>query len=263
MTNRLLSDWHLKIKYVDDTSAVEILLRNFISYLNTVVSDILQFSTEHGMKLNPLKCKEMLINFMINSNFITAPINIGNRIVDPVTSYKILGVIIDNDLRWNSHVDNICKKASKRLYSLRLLKSAGVEKRNILRVYTTTIRPILEYAAPVWQAILPNLSDKIESIQKRALHIIDPEPVNYDEALTSMQLETLSKRRHSICVQYMAKIKSENHPLNMILPQCHTRNISYNLRSKQDQIYYRDQAEGLGHGHKMQLLCFFSMSHLN
>ena len=135
MTNRLLSDWHLKIKYVDDTTAVEILPKNSISYLNTVVSDILQFSTEHGLKLNPLKCKEMLINFMTNPNFIAAPINIGNRIVDPVTSYKILGVIIDNDHRWNSHVDYICKKASKEtLFCTTPEASWGREKK-----YTTGI----------------------------------------------------------------------------------------------------------------------------
>ena len=35
MTNRLLSDWKLHIKYVDDTSAFEILPRNSISLLNS------------------------------------------------------------------------------------------------------------------------------------------------------------------------------------------------------------------------------------
>ena len=68
MTNRLLSDWKLHIKYVD-TSAIEILPRNSISLLNSAVSDIHRFAMDHNMRLNPSKCKEMLINFIHYSNF--------------------------------------------------------------------------------------------------------------------------------------------------------------------------------------------------
>ena len=64
MTNRLLLDWKLHIKFVDDTSAIEILPRNSISLLNSAVTDIQQFAIDHNMRLNPPKCKEMLINFM-------------------------------------------------------------------------------------------------------------------------------------------------------------------------------------------------------
>ena len=40
MTNKMLSDWRRRIKSVDDTSAVEIILRNSISLLDIVASDI-------------------------------------------------------------------------------------------------------------------------------------------------------------------------------------------------------------------------------
>ena len=45
------------IKYVDDTSVVEIIPRNSISLLNYVVSDIHNFAGTYDMKLNPAKCK--------------------------------------------------------------------------------------------------------------------------------------------------------------------------------------------------------------
>ncbi|KXJ18376.1 RNA-directed DNA polymerase from mobile element jockey [Exaiptasia diaphana] len=70
------------------------------------------FSSSHNMKLNPLKCKEMLINFMNNPNFAIRPINIGDIVIDCVTSCKILGVYLDYNLKWNSHIDYIEKKAS-------------------------------------------------------------------------------------------------------------------------------------------------------
>ena len=118
MTNRLLSDWRLRIKYVDDTSVFEIIPRNSPSLLNVVALDIHNFASAHNMRLNPTKCKEMHINFLRNSKCLTNPIIIGGNVINSVDTYKILGVIMHNDLKWNSHVDYITKKACKKLYSL-------------------------------------------------------------------------------------------------------------------------------------------------
>ena len=54
MTNNLLADSHLRVKFVDDTSAIEILPWNSISLLNLFVSDIHKFSMDHNMRLNPI-----------------------------------------------------------------------------------------------------------------------------------------------------------------------------------------------------------------
>lgn len=237
MTNKLLADWYLHIKFVDDLSAVEILPRNSISLLNITASDIQNFSIEHNMKLNPPKCKEMLINFMHNPNFILRPIIVGNNVIERVSSYKILGVFVDSDLKWNSHIDYIYKKACKKLYSLRVLRRAGVDQVSILNVYISTVRPVLEYAVPVWQSIPGFLSDKIESIQKRALRIIFPTAEKYTEALKLAHLDTLADRRNNLCVKYMDKMKRKDHPLHSLLPTHVDNSCRYSLRKKSDQVY--------------------------
>ena len=49
-----------------------------------------------------------------------------------------------NELEWNHPcIDFIVKKASKKLYSLRILCRAGVAQDNILKVYLSTVRPVL------------------------------------------------------------------------------------------------------------------------
>jgi len=60
-----------------------------------------------------------------------------------------------------------------------LLKRAGVPPQQLLHFYTAVIRPVLEYASPVWHyrttpsTVLNRAqSQHLESIQKRALHII-------------------------------------------------------------------------------------------
>ena len=48
-------------------------------------------------------------------NSITAmrPISIGNQNVERVRTYKLLGVIISDDLKWNTHVEYVITKAAK------------------------------------------------------------------------------------------------------------------------------------------------------
>ena len=112
MTNNLLGSWNLRIKFVDDTTALEIIPRNSVSLLNFATNDIYAFSEDHRMKLNPTKCKEMLINFMNNRNFILNPIVIGGNSIERVLTYKLLGVHISNDLNWNHYVEH-CEKGKQ------------------------------------------------------------------------------------------------------------------------------------------------------
>ena len=79
------------------------------------------------------------------------------------------------------------QKGNRRLYSLRVRKQCGAPPASLAKVYTTIVRPVLEYAAPVWQNIPDFLSYKIESIQKRAMRIIFP-LMNY-EALNALDLK--------------------------------------------------------------------------
>ena len=90
---------------------------------------------------------------------------------------KVLGVAISSDLSWNAHVDGILAKARKRVYKIMIyqLKRAGINQNVSVRICISVIRPVVEYACPVWHTILPKyLSDNIEIIQKRCLQIIFP-----------------------------------------------------------------------------------------
>ena len=75
MVNKLLMNWHMRTKYVDDTTAFEIIPRNSISMLDVVVREIHDYCIEHKMKLNPRKCN---VNFMKNSITTMCPISLGN-----------------------------------------------------------------------------------------------------------------------------------------------------------------------------------------
>ena len=46
------------------------------------------------------------------------------------------------------------KKASKRLFVLRTLKRVGLGTNDLVLVYCSIVRSIVEYALPVWAAVL-------------------------------------------------------------------------------------------------------------
>ena len=70
--------------------------------------------------------------------------------IELVASPKILGLNVSSDLKWNCHIDSIIKKAKKYLYSLSQLKRSGLGTRERVQFFSTCIRPITEYACPVF-----------------------------------------------------------------------------------------------------------------
>ena len=150
--------------------------------------------------------------------------------VTRISSYKLLGVIINEHLKWNCHVDYITSKASKKLYAVRLLRRDGVEEQDMLKVSRSSVGPILKYALQLWQDIPDYLSDRIESVQKRALNIIYRNS-SYSPALSLANETTLSNTRELLCHKFMAEMTdTRDHPLSCLVSTAVQRTNPYNLR---------------------------------
>ena len=105
------------------------------------------WTIQNDMKINKSKTKELVIDFSkTRTNFPT--IRIDGTDTQRVTEAKILkiGITITSNLTWDVHVDEITRKAGKRLFLLLQLKRSGIPFEDLLTVYTTVIRPTLEYA---------------------------------------------------------------------------------------------------------------------
>jgi len=98
-------------------------------------------------------------------------LSFSNNIVQQVHSFKLLGVTIDDDLKWSTHVNTICSKASSRLHFLKVLKRCSLSTSDLLYFYISAVRPLLEYACPAWHTSLTSEQSKqIERIQVRAVY---------------------------------------------------------------------------------------------
>ena len=215
-------------KYVDDVSLSEGLIGNSNSNIQTSLNSVASWSHRNWMKPNDKKGKEMRLCFL------KEPINLPHLKIDDqqlelVTSHKVLGLVIQNNLKWNNHIEYIVTKASKRLQILRLLRRGSVEINDLITIYIALIRSLLEYSCVVWHHALPSyLLQELERIQKRALKIIVP-AYSHSEALQFLNLRTWDERRSELCVKTLEKI-SEEGLLIKHLPMTRQRMHHYQTR---------------------------------
>jgi hypothetical protein len=223
------ADEFMTIKFVDDTTLLYSfgpddsagLLQDASEYLSS-------WARSNMMRLNTKKTKEIVFNF--RRKISTPPkLVIDGGEIEQVAEAKILGVIVRSDLKWNSHVSMLIKKANKRLHLMRLCKKAGLKPTDLVLIYTSLIRSILEYCCTVWYTALPKyLHDDLERIQKRALAIIFP-GVDYDQCLKMSQLDSLFDRRESQCKKLFVSMTNDNHKLHGLLPAARPK--THNLRN--------------------------------
>ena len=217
-------------KYVDDTSMAETVHKGQPSAIQFAVDDLVRQAEIDKFQLNETKCKELQTSFSRSVDPFEA-VTINNKPIEVVTSAKLLGLTISNNLKWNAHIENVIKKGASRLYLLRQLKRAKGDPAQLLCFYTTCIRPMSEYACQVFHNGLPEyLSEELEKIQRRALRIIFPD-LGYQEALKECNIATLHQRRQWLTERLFNEIKDNSlHKLHGLLPPCNLSTVA--LRRK-------------------------------
>ena len=119
-------------KYVDDTTISGTISKNQDNHIQAAVDSLASRATE--TKRDEMQRTAYPTSF--------DPVVVNGMPIDLVTSAKILGLNISNDLKWNCHIDSIIKKAKKRLYSLSQLKRSGLGTLELVQFFFSCIRPL-------------------------------------------------------------------------------------------------------------------------
>ena len=118
-------------------------------------------------KFSPRKCEVMRITH--NKDKRTTRYQVSGTALRNVSNYKDLEVIMANDLTWTKHVNETVPKANKVLGLLK--RTVGSKNKDIFSILSL-VRPILEYASPVWSPHLAKDIHEIENVQRRASRLI-------------------------------------------------------------------------------------------
>jgi len=137
--------------------------------------------------------------------------------IERVNSTKLLGLYLDSNLTWHTHIDIMLSKSTQQLYFLKQLSRAGVPQTQLRHFYLT----VLEYAAPVWHHLITKTqADQTEAIQKRAIRIIYTctYDMPYVRAIFVADLPTMSDRRDQLSRKFFNSTLQPTSPLDSLLP---------------------------------------------
>ena len=116
-----------------------------------------------GIRFQPIKCNMMQLTRK-HSNKIQASYTLEGTVLENVYNIKYFGVTITSDLRWNTHISNICTKANRTLGFLRqTLFSCPQDVKEA--AYKQMLRPILKYGSSVWDPYTDKLQKELENVQ--------------------------------------------------------------------------------------------------
>ena len=158
------------------------------------------------MEFNIDKC--MVLTVTLKKHPMFTEYYLHNYKLTTVSKAKYLGVILDSKLSFNNHVDATCKKANSVLSFLRR-NLRHCHRRIKIDAYNSFVRPILNYAAPVWTPHTNYHINKLEAIQKRAAQFIMSDhrrTSSVSAMLTFLQWGSVKAQHRELCLIMLYKI---------------------------------------------------------
>ena len=120
---------------------------------------------------------------------------LGRSTLVEVGEEKDLGVIVQNNLSPEKHINGIFGKTYSMLQSIGLAFNY-LDENMMRKILTTLIRPQLEYASVIWSPYMKKHVKKLERVQRLATRMIPQfKELPYEERLSRMELSTLEERR--------------------------------------------------------------------
>ena len=208
-------------KFVDDTTASDVVPKGNTSKAQSIVNQVIEWSHINREQLNPDKCKELQISFSRNPVELDAVV-IDRKEVEVVSTVKLLGLTTNANLTWNAHVENVAWKAIKRLYFLVQLKRTKLSSTDLILYYNTCVRSVVDYAVQVFFNALPQYPiNALVRIEKRAISIILPS-TSYNNECEILGITPMVHHIDSLCDKLFHSIASDkDHTLNSLLPPLH------------------------------------------
>ena len=207
------------VKFADDgtiwkkgSNVTEIL-----SLLKTDLKVLLQWAKKWRMKISLSKTEFCV--FSLDVDVIDQAREYNFTVDDKKIMYnktpKILGVTLDEKMKFESHIDNVEKKAFRSLDLLRKVKETeSISPKCMLHLYKALVAPQLEYAATVWQV---GNCDPLEKIQRKGLAMCLE--IYSTAGIEALEVESgirpLEIRREELSIRQATKILMKDNSSNI------------------------------------------------
>ena len=186
-------------------------------------------------KKETVPCKQYVqCKFSTGKKFDRYRVNvayISNQLTLTTNKTNLLGVVLDDKLKFDAHISGLCRKVSAQINALNRLKNIlPVKTKESL--YRSFILPYIYYYNQVWHHCGKRNTTKIEKVNERALRCVyKDKQSSYHELLQKVKLPSMESRR----IQDMIITINNsliNKALSAISDLITLRSSKYNLRGK-------------------------------
>ena len=197
------------LQTVDDTTlyACDLELQTVLHELeDNSLTAIIWFENNY-MKLNQSKC-----HFLTSGSSEHLWVKVGKEMIWESQAEKLLGMMVDKDLNFNSHLKALCKKVNQKVSALaRIARILPFQKRRI--ILKTFIESQFSYCPLVWMFCSRSMNKKINHIHERALRLVYQDYTTSFEDLLKKDVSLTFHHRniHQVAIE-MFKTKHDLSP---------------------------------------------------
>ena len=195
-----------------------------------------KWSKKWLVTFSPSKTKSLIVSNKSDRE-LNPPVIFDNTAVSEVNHHTYLGITFSFNLRWNTHVDELCTKANKRLNMMLPLKYK-LDRRSLENMYKSFVRPVMEYGIVVWGGTYDTSLSKLEEINIKAMRIITgaTEKSNIAKLSLETSISSVTERRDMAMLLMFYKVVNNLVPdyLSQLLPSANRNIVKYNLRNNDE-----------------------------
>ena len=151
---------------------------------------------KNSMSIHPDKTKCMIIT--TRQKHQRAPLllslSLGSQNIHQVSEHKVLGLTLDSELNWHSHLNSLAKRLSRNVYLLSRLKRYAT-KEALKLFFEAHINSFVNYVSTVWDSCSGEYMKRINSIHRRAIKLLLPDQrISTDEKFKALNILPLEKQ---------------------------------------------------------------------
>jgi hypothetical protein len=158
--------------FADDTCLIKT-GKNPVNIAQSLESDLRRidaWAQNWLIDFSPAKTESLIISKKLNLDRHPV-IMFGNLPIQEVATHKHLGITISRSLHWSNHIDSVISSSSAKLNLMRVLKFR-LDRCSLERIYTSFIRPKLEYGNILFAGSPKCHLDKLDKVELDAFRII-------------------------------------------------------------------------------------------
>ena len=159
--------------------------------MNREVKNIFEWLLTNRLTLNSSKTKYMIFQNKKDSKTKRGirkfKLNINKSCIKQVTEFKYLGIIFDDKLKWQNHIEFLCVKLSKAAGVIYKLKQVA-PKSTLKTVYYSIVDSHLRYGITVWGSAKGTAFERLKVIHRKIIKYMKSNSETIADAMSSLKI---------------------------------------------------------------------------